>query len=199
MFDLSLQSLLFRVLALLLIAAAQGLALAGMAALLGDRGPKYDGRLTPSPAPHLDVIGGVAFVVFRMGWTKPVALDPAELRFGRPGLVLVALAGLGACAALGVVLELLRGPALTLLTGNLALGLAAFFEVASGLCLWFALFNILPIPPLTGGHFLQASHPPLYALLDRQRTICVIALVAFIVTGPAERLIAPLYAAVGGR
>jgi Zn-dependent protease len=152
-----------------------------------------------SPAPHLDVVGGIAFVVFRLGWTKPVALDPRELRFGRLGLVIVAFAGLAACALLAILFEALRGPALTLFSGNFALGLAAFFDVAAGLALSFALFNLLPLPPLTGGHFLQALHPPLHALLERQQTICVIALAAFIVTGLAEKLVAPMYAALGGR
>jgi Zn-dependent protease len=199
MLDLSLQMLLFRVVALLLIAAAQGMALAGAAALLGDAGPKHDGRLTPSPAAHLDLVGGVAFVVFRLGWTKTVALDPQELRLGRGGIVLIVAAGLAACLGLSLVLAALRQPALLLFSGNFALGLAAFCDVASGLSLLFALFNVLPIPPLTGGHLLQALHPPLYAWADRQRAVCVIVVAALLATGLAERAIGPIYAAIGGR
>jgi Zn-dependent protease len=199
MFDLSLQMLLFRVVALLLIATAQGAALAGAAALLGDQGPRHDGRMTPSPAPHLDVVGGIAFVVFRLGWTKPVALDAAALRFGRLGVALVALAGLAACLALGVILELFQRPALMLLAGNLGLSLAAFLEVAAGLCVSFALFNALPLPPLTGGHFLQALYPPAGALFNRYRAVCVILLAALIATGLAERMLSPIFAALGAR
>ena len=44
--EITLQSIAFRVLALLIIAGIHGGIVAGAAVLLGDKGPKYDGRLT---------------------------------------------------------------------------------------------------------------------------------------------------------
>src|SRR5262249_38132215 len=96
--DYSLQQLVLRLVAMVFLAAVHGLAVAGAACALGDPGPRYDGRLTPHPLSHLDVLGTLAGV-FSAGWIKPIAIDPAELRTGRVGLVLVVLAGTAATLA----------------------------------------------------------------------------------------------------
>ena len=56
------------------------------AVALGDPGPRHDGRLTFNPFAHLDILGGISAVLFSVGWIKPIAIDPAELRPGRAGL-----------------------------------------------------------------------------------------------------------------
>ena len=48
---------MLRLLAMVFIAAVHGIAVAGTAFALGDPGPRYDGRLTPNPLSHLDVLG----------------------------------------------------------------------------------------------------------------------------------------------
>ena len=81
--------------------------------LLGDPGPRYDGRLTANPFVHLDLFGSLALLLFGLGWSKPVAIDRKLLRGGRAGLlppVLVAFAGLLLAA---VALRLATAPALS--------------------------------------------------------------------------------------
>jgi len=154
--EITLQLLAFRGLALLIIAGVHGAALAGVAVLLGDRGPKYDGRLTLSPGGHLDPVGSVATLLFGLGWTKPVAVEAQRLRFGRVGIVLVVLAGFVALMALAAVFNVLVRPALTTLPHTAALATAAFLRAASSLSVWFALLSLIPLPPLAGGMVLQA-------------------------------------------
>ena len=189
--ELTLQSIAFRVLALLIIAGIHGGVVAGAAVLLGDKGPKYDGRLTAAPFAHLDILGGVCLILFGLGWTKPIALDAGLFRAGRAGLVLVVLAAFAALLATATLLLLLALPALTVLPDTAGLATAAFFRVAARLCIWFALFNLLPIPPLTGGHLLAAIN---VRLPNRIVWIVTAGLVVGVATGIVGRLLAPAYA-----
>jgi Zn-dependent protease len=196
MFDLTLQIVIFRAVALLPIAAVHGAAIAGTAGLLGDRGPRFDGRLTLSPIPHLDLVGSLALVAFGLGWIRPVAINPAELKGGRAGLVLIAAAGIAADLVLAVLLPLLRIPALNFLPGTLGLSAVAFLDLAAALSIAFAVFNLIPLPPLTAGLVLHAVVPAATRWLDRYAIVVVIVLAAFIVSGLAQSAIAPLYRTV---
>jgi hypothetical protein len=100
--DFTLSQLMMRICAVLLISTLQGCALAMAAAVLGDAGPKHDGRLSIDPLRHVDLLGGAVALVFSIGWARWVAIDPRALRHGRFDLVLVVLAGFAAIV-LGVL------------------------------------------------------------------------------------------------
>lgn len=190
--DFTLQQVFFRLLALLLIAAIHGVALAGAAKLLGDPGPQQDGRLSLNPFEHLDFVGGIGVVLFGFGWIKPVALDPTALRSGRNALVLVALLGLVATLVFAAVLAELRGPLALLASGNLPLHGVAFLDITSKLSVAFVVFNLIPVPPLTGGYVLRALLPGRDGILRRYQPAFVVMLAAFVLSGFAERLLAPI-------
>src|SRR3954466_8604081 len=106
-FDLSVHQVAIRIGACLLVIAIHGLALAAIAWGLGDRGPKFDGRLTANPFRHLDLIGTPVMILVQVGWIRPIAIDPAELRFGRFGLIICVLASLGiTLIAIALLLQL---------------------------------------------------------------------------------------------
>jgi Zn-dependent protease len=152
--NLTVQALVFRVLALLIIVAVQGVLVAGLAVLLGDKGPKHDGRLTVSPARHIDLVGAFSLVLFGNGWAKPVDVDAREFGTGRAGLVLVVLGTFAGLLTLAALLHWLVLPAVTALPHTGALSMAAFLREASSLTL--ALLSLVPVPPLTGGLLLSA-------------------------------------------
>ncbi len=154
--DLTLQLMAMRLFAGLLIAAVQGLTIAGVAVALGDNGPRYDGRLTVVPFPHIDLVGLAALIVTGFGWSKSVAIDPAQMRIGRWGLVVAPLAGMVALLLASWLILLLVIPALTLLPHAAAIVVAASLRTAAQLCVWMALFTLLPVPPLAGAHLLAA-------------------------------------------
>ena len=43
-----------------------------MADRLGDKTPRFQGRLTLNPAAHIDLFGFIAVLLFGFGWAKPV-------------------------------------------------------------------------------------------------------------------------------
>ncbi len=96
--DLTLQAIAFRVLALLIVAGLHGGIVSRAAVLLGDKGPKYDGRLTVVPTGHIDLVGAFSLVLYGLGWGKPVAIDVREFRIGRFGIVVVILQASPACS-----------------------------------------------------------------------------------------------------
>ncbi len=154
--DLTIQLVVLRFLAGLIIAAVQGAAIAATAVLLGDKGPRYDGRLTLLPFGHIDLLGLGSLILTGFGWGKPVAIEAAQLRPGRWGLVAATLAGSIALLATAYLLLLLVIPLLTLLPYTAGMTAAAFVRIAARLCIWMALFALLPVPPLAGAHFLEA-------------------------------------------
>lgn len=186
--DLSLQQMLFRVAAIVLVSGVHGFALAGVARLLGDPGPAHDGRLTPNPFAHLAVFGVVGAIAVRMGWIRPMDIDARALRGGRIGLVLCVIASLAVLpvvAALALALRpMAAGISDPLLARYAILLLASFAEIA----VWTAIFNLVPLPPLTGGHLLAAVVPGAAAAIARQDTIVSLGLAALLLLGGGERI-----------
>lgn len=159
--ELTLSQIGMRLVAMVVVAAVHGFAVAGVAVLLGDRGPRYDGKLTPVPSAHLSVIGTVAGIVFGMGWIKPFPIDRDELRSGRLGLLAIVLAGAISLVAAALVLLALVIPALQYLPFTTSISTVAALREAAQVCLATALLNLLPMPPLTGAHLFQIIWPRL--------------------------------------
>jgi hypothetical protein len=191
--DLTLQSIAFRVLALLIMATVHGGIVAGAAVLLGDKGPKYDGRLTAVPASHIDLVGAISLVIFGLGWAKPVAIDAHQFRIGRIGIVVVILAGFFGLLITAAFLAALVLPALTTLPYTAGLTTAAFLRTASSLSIWFALLGLIPIPPLTGGLLLNAFG----IRVSREASwILTAALLLAVATGVVGQILGPAHAAL---
>lgn len=190
MFDLTLQQLVLRLVALVIIAGVHGIAVAAAACALGDPGPRHDGRLRINPFIHLDLLGTVSGVAFSVGWIKPIAIDPALLRPGRVGLIFVVIAGAAATLACAVVLRFVRPLLLPMLEDTASQTAFALIETIGQLSVWFALVNVLPVPNLTGGHLLAAIMPQWRNGLRRSQpyadvVLTVLAALGF-VTGALE-------------
>ena len=60
----------------------------------GDPTAKWMGRLTLDPRKHLDPIGTICMLVLRVGWAKPVPINPRNFRHYRRDYIFVSLAGI---------------------------------------------------------------------------------------------------------
>jgi len=60
----------------------------------GDPTAKMMGRLTLDPRKHLDPLGTVCMLFLRVGWAKPVPINPRNFRNYRRDYILVSLAGI---------------------------------------------------------------------------------------------------------
>jgi len=192
-FDLTPQQLILRLFALFFIAAVHGAVVTGTAVALGDAGPRYDGRLSLNPFAHLDILGSISAVLFAVGWIKPVAIDPAQLRPGRIGLALIVMAATAATLLGALALRLVRPLLLPLLPDTASALTFALIEATMQLSLWFALINLLPLPCLTGGHLLTAIAPQWRDASWRSRMVVAALLVVLAAMGLVTKLFAPAY------
>ena len=121
---------------------------------LGDPTARYQGRLSLNPLVHLDPMGTLMMLFslfgrFGIGWGKPVPVNPWNLRGGRVGQGMVALAGPASNLILAAML------ALPVRLGWLGMGLMwQMWLTLIGVNVSLALFNLLPVPPLDGASVL---------------------------------------------
>ena len=74
----------------------------------------------------------------------------------------------------------------------------ALIETTGQLSLWFALFNLLPVPCLTGGHLLTVVMPQWDEIFRRSRPFAAVVLAILAATGLVAGLLAPAYGRLAG-
>jgi Zn-dependent protease len=191
--DFTLQQLGLRLCALILLIGVYGVAVAGAACALGDPGPRHDGRLRLSPLAHVDLLGLLSGVLFSVGWIKPIAVDPQQLRVGRVGLVVVVVAGAVAVLAVALALQWIRPVVLPLLGDASSTFVFALVDVIGQAAVWFALLNLLPLPPFTGALMLTALVPQAGDFLCRHHLYAALLGTAVAATGLITGALAPLH------
>lgn len=139
--------------------------------LLGDPTPKVNGRLTLNPIAHLDLIGSLVLLITRrIGWAKPVPIDPRYYKNPRKGLMLVGVAGPGSNLILAVIFALIFRTVMAFASinsvgamsgqvSNLQYVILRFLILAIIVNLSLGFFNLLPIPPLDGSNILRGVLP----------------------------------------
>jgi Zn-dependent protease len=180
-----------------------------VAVRLGDPTPRRMGRLTLSPAQHIDPIGFGMLLTVGFGWAKPVVFSTTYIRTAAQQ-ALVAVAGplsnlvLAGLFGLGMRLLLTASPDLPLRIGDAyTQGPLPFLTFGHGgadvvLYLFLAeaffvnvilfVFNMIPIPPLDGyavargllGHVI----PGVFDVIDRNRQYVYLIALVFLVAIP---------------
>ena len=125
--------------------------------MLGDDTAQKAGRLTLNPLKHIDITGFIMMLVIQVGWAKPVPVNYYKLHRPKRDMALVALAGPLSNIIITVIFLLLFG-AFYIPFNAKPLGefLLALFQRAAYISLGFAVFNMLPFPPLDGAKILFA-------------------------------------------
>ena len=134
---------------------------ARVALMLGDPTAKLMGRLTLNPLKHIDPLGLLLLFLVRLGWARPVPVNPAHFKHPFRDMMWVALAGPATnlvLAFLGVPLYRWMAQIPAFHSGWLAplLPMTQLFVLINVI---FALFNLLPLPPLDGWRILQGVFP----------------------------------------
>ncbi len=154
LFNLTLPTLISRIITLLLAFTFHEFAHAATATALGDSTPRNHGRLTLNPIAHLDPMGTITLLFAGFGWAKPVPVNPyAVQRKTNAGMMLVSLAG----PATNLLLAVLAAMPLRFGWVPLRASTSAFLPsmgtfllefLSINLALFF--FNLIPLAPLDG-------------------------------------------------
>lgn len=187
-------ALIVKVPALLLAVTIHELAHGVVADRLGDPTARLAGRLTLNPLPHIDPFGALAFVLAGFGWAKPVPVNAANLRHPTRDMTWVALAGptsnlLLAFVGLLALVLLRRAAPPSFLAGTVGGMLIYVYQFN----LVLAIFNLIPLPPLDGGHFLPYLFPRgSWSLLHQLERYGPFILLALVFTGAIRYIISPV-------
>ena len=192
------QMLLLMVPGLLLAVTVHEVAHGWVAERLGDPTARLAGRLTLNPLPHIDPLGALAFVLAGFGWARPVPVNARNLRRPVRDMACVAAAG-----PLSNFVVAFLGLVLLILTSRLvdapfvARPLAGMLRYVYTFNLGLAIFNLIPLPPLDGGHFLPYFFPrrswPLLARLEQYGPLILLLLVF---SGATRYIVGPLFGLV---
>ena len=185
-------SMIYRIPALLFAISIHEYAHAQCADSMGDPTARYMGRLTFNPMAHLDPIGAILLVVAGFGWAKGVPINVNNFRNRREGILKVSFAGPAANLFLCFLAALMM--ALLGRMGMLSDGLYKFLFWMQLYNVWFAFFNLIPVPPLDGSRILSELLPAKQSwqfneIVDRYGFYILIALVF---TGITSMVINPL-------
>ena len=192
----AIQMLLLMIPGLLLAVTVHEVAHGWVADRLGDPTARLAGRLTLNPVPHIDPLGALAFVIAGFGWARPVPVDARNLRRPIRDMAWVAAAGPlsnFAMAFIGLVLLVLTSQFVE--SPFVARPVAGMLRFVYTFNLGLAIFNLIPLPPLDGGHFLPYFFPrrswPLLARLQQYGPLILLLLVF---SGATRYIVGPLFA-----
>lgn len=163
------------------------------ATFMGDDTPRLQGRLTLNPFRHLDLAGTVMMFLFKFGWAKPVQVNPLNFRINRKvGMAIVGVAG----PLANVLLALLSAYCMNFISSGLIPYnpyFYTFFYMLMVYNIYFAVFNILPFPPLDGSKIVAAIVPDSWSdFLYSNTQLFLLLLVLFTTTGFVGQLMQPL-------
>lgn len=128
-----------------------------VAYLLGDSTAKEKGRLTLNPFAHVDPMGLLFLVLFRVGWANPVPMDQSRFKHPRLYAVLTAFAGpLSNFLLAFFCLLCIKYLPTHLMSAAVSVTFLQIFQATASVNIMLGVFNILPIPPLDGSHVLIA-------------------------------------------
>lgn len=179
MFDFNILAIIAGIPGLLIALVINEYAHAQVADWMGDDTPRMMGRLTLNPVAHIDPVGLMMLLVARFGWAKPVMINPGNFRNWRKGEICVALAGpvsnlITGFIALVVQLVFAKLNLFTSTALPMVLQLIVLYNVN------FAIFNMLPLPPLDGSRVLMCFLPTEWsyklASIERYSFLILIAL-----------------------
>ena len=149
---------------LLLSLTVHEFAHARTALAFGDPTARAMGRVSLNPLVHLDPIGTLVLLVTqRIGWAKPVPVNPLNLQPRRLGDIMVSLAG----PMSNLLLAILAGVLLRVVTHfeadlgeKAATTLLTILWITMSCNVGLCVFNLIPLFPLDGHHIAREMLPP---------------------------------------
>lgn len=163
-----------------------------MAYKLGDTTAKDQGRLSLNPINHIDPVGFIFMLVFRIGWAKPVPIDSRYFKDRKKGILLVSLAGPVSNFITAIVLTFILifnivNPFFYSETIGYMLQLGVWYNIMLG------TFNLLPLPPLDGSKVLASLLPDeIEYFFYKYEKYFYMVFIILIITNVINRILSPI-------
>jgi hypothetical protein len=190
---LSLPQLLQRLVATLAVVGVHGWLAAALADRLGDPGPRQDGRRTLSPLAHLDLVGLVHALFFRLVWMPRIDVDASKLRGRWLGGLMMTVGASAGLALFSASLLALRPVALAALADSAGLTVSALLNATADFAIIAAAVHLLPLPPFVGAAWAPwAVAPASFWHGARVRWLAVAVLALLSLMGLTARWVGPI-------
>ncbi len=134
-----------------------------IARYLGDPTAENQGRLTLNPLKHIDLMGVICFFLIKIGWAKPVPVDPRYFKNPQRDMLWVSLAGPASNLFLAIASAVLIKFVMffsSILPSFILYPLVQMVGASVWINIMLAVFNLVPIPPLDGSKILMGLLPP---------------------------------------
>ena len=163
-----------------------------VAYMLGDDTAKRAGRLTLNPISHIDPIGLLMLFIARIGWAKPVPINPHNFQNYKRDTAITAAAGPAANFTLAILLSVVFNlikkfdPEIMYYASDFTQFWLGMLLYAILINLALGMFNLIPIPPMDGtkilGGFLSDEEYYKYTAKERQgaQILMIILAVSFV-------------------
>lgn len=183
---MDLSTILATVVAIVIAISVHEFGHAYSAHLLGDDTAKMYGRMTLNPSAHVDPIGILMMLIFKIGWARPVPVNPNNFKNYKFGNVLVSLSGAIANIVTAIICVLIN-KSVNMYAINLIAGYTIVYNVG------FAAFNLLPIPPLDGWGIISSFIPYKYnEMVYKYENMSNIIFLLLILTGAYDIFVSPI-------
>ena len=187
-FRLELLVIILKIPAILIAFTAQGYAKALVADKLGDKTPRFQGRLTLNPSAHIDLIGFLMILIAGFGWTKPLNTNPSAYKRGYKDAIKVSVAAPLAnllVGFLGTILYVFTYKFLSnILPDTIYFILINMIWLIATINISLFVFNLLPIPGLAGFEIFRDLWPKtFYKVSDKIYQYQFLILIAIIIIG----------------
>src|SRR5262245_45664474 len=189
-----LQRLILQIPALLIAVTVHELAHGLVADRLGDPTARLQGRLTLNPLPHIDPLGAIAFLLAGFGWAKPVPVNSYNLRHPTRDMAWIAAAGpISNFTVAFLVLMALLGVGRVVEVPFLATPIQDVLRKTFGFNIVLGVFNLIPLPPLDGGHFLPYFLPRRsWSTLHQLEQYGPLILLLLVMSGVTDYVLGPI-------
>ena len=187
-FRMELLVIILKIPAILIAFTAQGYAKALVADKLGDKTPRFQGRLTLNPSAHIDLIGFLMILIAGFGWTKPLNTNPSAYKRGYKDAIKVSIAAPLAnllVGFLGTILYVATYKFLSnILPDTIYFILINMIRLIATINVSLFVFNLLPIPGLAGFEIFRDLWPKtFYKISDKIYQYQFLILIAIIFIG----------------
>ena len=156
---------------------------------LGDRTPRFQGRLTLNPIAHIEPIGFILILLTGFGWAKPVQTNPSAYKNYYKDDLKVSFAGPFANLIIGFMFAIFAGLLwkYSPTQGNVYDILLQLLKITVSInCMLFFL-NLVPVPGFDGYHIIRDLFPKAFYnmsdALTRYQFLIFIALILPILPG----------------
>lgn len=145
---------------------------AKVADMLGDKTPRFQGRLTLNPFAHIDPIGFLVIMIFRFGWAKPVQINQLAFKDRYRDDLKVSIAGPLANFIVSLVFSILYAFYIRFVTLNNG---GTLYTIVGNIITYIIIinvnlfiFNLLPLPGLDGFSVLEDLLPTTFSKISEK-------------------------------